>query len=178
MAGEALDTAGNRRGHGARVSLLAIAALIAVASVAACSTPRPQPTEKPIPGNLTPYPKRTFARGPNLVPFDALITWLDAHAEDTVRLPVTFTFDRISIQSARLGPATIWVNDSALGVSLVDRVNELCPGGGTCTVRLIGTWGGMKNSEASFNVHQVDGLMPDLANYAELETASQPRSLP
>lgn len=125
-----------------------------------------------------PYPKRTFARGPNLMPFDELITWLDAHTKDTVRIPVTFTFDRISIQRARLGLATIQVNDSALGVSLVDRVNALCPGGGTCTVRIIGAWGGMKNSQASFNVHQVDGLMPDLASYAELETASEPRSLP
>jgi len=91
---------------------------------------------------LRPHVELTFTRGPALSPPDALRAWLEQQGDRTVRLPVTLVLEAPHrIASARVGELPVTLDDSALGISLVDRLRQACPGQGECRVRLEGRWG-------------------------------------
>lgn len=107
----------------------------------------------------TPEPERTFVDGPTIEPPDKLLAWLDSTAAGEprrrVRLPVVVHFTsshRIGLDGGHIGvspaiaPGAIRVSldDTAMGVSLLDRVRDACPDEKQtdCAVWLEGTWAG------------------------------------
>jgi hypothetical protein len=140
--------------------------------IAGCSQPADRsaaPPETPPPRNgatdamperpLTPEPERTFVDGPPIDPPDALLKWLETTASadprPRIRLPVVVRFrdqHRLGLDGGHIGvsPAalpgviTVTLDDSAMGVSLLDRVRDACPDSNetVCPVWLEGTWAG------------------------------------
>ena len=107
----------------------------------------------------TPEPERTFVDGPPIEPPAALLAWLDktgaAEPRKRIRLPVVVRFKdahRIGLDGGTIGvspavaPGSIQValDDTAMGISLLDRVREACPDDKQteCVVWLEGTWVG------------------------------------
>jgi hypothetical protein len=108
---------------------------------------------------LTPEPERTFVDGPPIDPPDALLKWLEttasAEPRPRIRLPVVVRFrdqHRLGLDGGHIGvspaalPGVIQVtlDDSAMGIALIDRVRDACPDAKetVCAVWLEGTWGG------------------------------------
>jgi hypothetical protein len=108
---------------------------------------------------LTPEPERTFVDGPPIDPPDALLEWLETTASadprPRIRLPVVVRFrdqHRLGLDGGHIGvspaalPGVIGVtlDDSAMGISLLDRVRDACPDSKetVCPVWLEGTWAG------------------------------------
>ncbi|MFZ5479774.1 MAG: hypothetical protein ACOZNI_23620 [Myxococcota bacterium] len=123
-----------------------IALLIACAGLAA-ATP-PPPPEPPVATPLKPPPPVAFEDGPSVADPAALLAWLEAGKGRLVQLPVVVAFD----DKHRLGVARAWVgddevglrlhlDDTAMGVALIDHLRRDCPKGPTCAVWLEGTWG-------------------------------------
>lgn len=146
-----------------------ITLLFALGMLAAC-VPAATKTESSMEkGNKQPYPKREFTMGAPLRPTEGLVAWLDeqkkANAKTVVRVPVTTSYDRISIKVTQIGDLPVRVQDAALGVSFLERANQYGKGQTTCVLSLIGYWRG----EGVFDVIQVEGLAPEGAAHAEVE---------
>src|SRR5262245_22115975 len=89
-----------------------------------------------------------------VTPAAELLKWLDAQKRDIaepvkLRVPVTITFtnaNQIAIARTTIGAAAdalqIRLDDSALGISLMDRIRGKCPGT-TCAVWIEGNWRGV-----------------------------------
>lgn len=110
-----------------------------------------------LPGNKTPEAPVAYESGPALVPRAALLAWIDAQVNVSpprlTRVPVTVRFGEL--HRSGLGPAWIGVgepgpetialdlDDGALGIALVERVNRLCPdpAADRCALWLEGRWG-------------------------------------
>lgn len=107
------------------------------------------PTMTRAPGPKTPQPRRDFVAGPALAPADALLDWLKAHPDTLVRLPVVVRFAddwRHTLAEVYIGsdpdpaaarPAdaiTLHLDDTALGISLSDRLARLEPAAATVIV--------------------------------------------
>lgn len=94
---------------------------------------------------MTPAPSRTYVDGAALSDDAALLAWLEASDGKALRLPVALTFDdeyRLAIQTAQVGGVALKLDDTAMGVGVLDQVRTLCPKGEPgCTVWLEGTWG-------------------------------------
>ena len=84
---------------------------------------------------LTAYVEQAKEPGPKLAPEAALVAWLEGAGDAVLRLPLT-----IVDQGARLGSLAVEVDDTALGISLADRVRQACPGGRPCRVWVEGRW--------------------------------------
>jgi hypothetical protein len=101
----------------------------------------------------------SWVSGPNIEPADELLVWLSKNAAKSdgerrrLRVPVLVHFDedRLAIAGAFLGAASevskrvaLHLDDSALGISLRDRLRKRCaetqP---TCVVWLEGYWGSL-----------------------------------
>ncbi len=118
----------------------------------AASTPE---TMKP--GNMTPFDDSNWKDGPAILPKAALLTALSTKNTGgnrrLWRLPIFIELtpddDRayrrafISVDPAMPKESRIelWLEDSALGVSLQDRVRQYCPNGGSCGLWVAGYWG-------------------------------------
>ena len=131
-------------------ALLAVALLTACAArgadPSAARADPPDPTTEPaVAKPLTPAPARTYVDGAALDDDAALLSWLEASGGKALRLPVRLTFDdehRLAIQAATVGGVPLKLDDTAMGVAVLDQVRRLCPAGEPgCTVWLEGTWG-------------------------------------
>lgn len=147
--------------------VVALAVLLAACSSRPAERSATPPPETPaqngadaMPQHLkTPEPERTFVDGPPIEPPDALLKWLEttasAEPRPRIRLPVVVRFrdqHRLGLDGGHIGvspaamPGVIQVtfDDSAMGVSLLDRVRSSCPDEKqtVCAVWLEGTWGG------------------------------------
>ncbi len=89
---------------------------------------------------LQPSPKRAFVRGPTLAPAETLVARLAAHTGRLLRMPVVVERTPLGARGGTLGGVRVLLEDSALGISLADRVRTACPGEGPCTVWLEGRW--------------------------------------
>jgi hypothetical protein len=125
-----------------------------------------------------------FARGVALVPAADLVRWLAEQKRDIgkpvkLRLPVTLIFkdtNQLGIANATIGSAadapSVKLDDSALGVGIMDRIHGKCPGATTCAVWLEGNWRGIVDGKGQFFVTKVGpmieaGAAPD---HAEIES--------
>ena len=129
-----------------------------------------------MPQNLkTPEPERTFVDGQPIEPPAKLLEWLEstgsAEPRPHIRLPVVVRFSnphRIGLAGGHIGvslairPDAIQValDDTAMGISLLDRVRQTCPDDKQteCAVWLEGTWGG--GPERTFRVFRLVGANP------------------
>lgn len=109
------------------------------------------------PGPKVPDPVHTFDDGPGLSD-ETLDRWLRDRQGHTVQLPVVVTVTPLGVGPARLAydPAAeglaIALDDSAMGISLHDRLQPICAVG-ECAVILEGRWG-----EGGLSVRKVAGL--------------------
>jgi len=120
-----------------------------LALLAACSVPPPLNAENPV-RNLEPNTALDFVQGPKLDDATALLAALELAKADklSVRIPVAINVAAgdLGIESAALdcaeNPLALTLDDSTLGVSLLDRVSHLCPHEeAPCHVRVEGKWG-------------------------------------
>lgn len=98
---------------------------------------------------LQPAPTRAWVDGPALAPGDALVPWLTGpgSAED-IQIPVLVSWSALGVTGARVGveplPAdapAIQLDETALGIALIDQLRSACPGVKTCAVWLEGRMG-------------------------------------
>lgn len=89
---------------------------------------------------LVPYAEKAKERGPALEPVDALKAWLEDSGDAVLRVPLTVTQTPPMRLEARVGALPVRLDDTALGVSLVDRVRSACGETKTCTVWVEGRW--------------------------------------
>jgi len=132
------------------ISLLSISLLSTPGCAAQGSDPSPAsppaPTTEPaVATPMTPTSARSYVDGASLTDDTALLAWLEASDGRALRLPVTITFDdeyRLAIQTAHVGGVALKLDDTAMGVAVLDQVKGICPAGTPgCTVWLEGTWG-------------------------------------
>lgn len=93
----------------------------------------------------------TSGQGPSITPPDALKTWLDAHKDTTIQLPVVVESEVLGLGSSWIGTSDadpsedavrLFLNDSAMGIGLGDRLRSLCGNPPVrCVVWLEGKWG-------------------------------------
>ncbi len=108
------------------------------------------------PMTKAPRPPARFAPGPALSPTDALLAWLKQQGGERrprLRLPVVVTFSDghlgvaqafvgTSIDEPSVGRVHLHLDDSAMGVSLIDHLRRACdPFSSRCAVWLEGMWG-------------------------------------
>ena len=121
---------------------------------------------------LTPYQEKPKARGPRLEPLAELKRWLEAQP-GVLRVPLTL--ERGAPRGwtrAWLGPLEVKVSDSALGVSLADRLQVACPGEGECRVWVEGRWRDGKFHVLHFSRAIRPGEDADFVEY-EVEAPTQ-----
>lgn len=123
----------------------------------------------------TPEPERSFVDGPPIEPPGALLKWLESTAtaqpKKRIRLPVVVHFKdahRIGLDGGHIGtsPAALpgaiqlALDDTAMGISLLDRVRQACPDQKQtdCVVWLEGTWVG--GPRRQFQVLRLVGANP------------------
>ena len=84
-----------------------VALLFALGLAAACGPATTKTESAMAKGNMQPFPKREFTKGASIRPTEGLVAWLDerkkADAKTVVRVPVTTSFDRISIKETKIG---------------------------------------------------------------------------
>lgn len=135
-----------------------IALLFLACAGPAASAPRsPAPPEPAVATPLTSAPALSFEDGPAVDPAAPLLAWLSAGRGRVVQLPVTVAFDdefRLGVARAWVGPESgglrLKLDDTAMGVSLLDRLRAACPPGPTCRVWLEGTWGPLMDGMPDF----------------------------
>lgn len=121
---------------------------------------------------LRPHVDVPFTRGPALAPVEGLKAWLAAQRRDDghprlVRVPVVMDCDGLGQpRNARVGGLPVALDDSALGISLADRVRQACPGAATCHAWLEGLWDGDRIKVRRF----VRAVAPgEVADFVEVE---------
>lgn len=85
---------------------------------------------------MTSYVEKAKEKGPALDPPEALKAWLDDGGDSVVRVPLTVQ----KSVDARIGSLRVEVDDSALGVSLADRLRMACANEKKCTAWVEGRW--------------------------------------
>ena len=103
----------------------------------ACAT-----QEAAVAGPMTPAAAIEFEDGPLVADTAALREWLEAGGDRLVLVPVRVQVDALGITAAHLGELPVRLDDSALGVALLDRVRQACPAA-SCTVLLEARWGAL-----------------------------------
>jgi hypothetical protein len=86
----------------------------------------------------TPYLEKEKVAGPKVVPKEPLLAWLRQAGDAVIRFPVSVAPETSNV--GLLGELTVQLNDSALGMSLRDRLVTSCAGAPRCTVWLEGRW--------------------------------------
>lgn len=109
--------------------------LVLLALLGGCATAPVQPVARP----MVPYAEKAKEKGPALEPVEALKAWLDEGGDSVVRVPLTVTQAAPSVD-ARIGTLRVDLDDSALGISLAERVRMACAEQKTCTVWVEGRW--------------------------------------
>ena len=126
------------------------------------------------PGPMTPHQPRSFKPGSPLRPSERLEAWLDRQ-QGVLRLPVTISADSLGhVTRAMLGDLELKLGDSALGVSLADRIRQHCgprasdAGTPPCVLRLEGRW---VAGQRRFEISWVEGAVKpgEQADQAEVE---------
>lgn len=131
--------------------------------------------------------ERDFEAGPAVEEREQLLAWLAQHAREggsarTLRLPIALGLrdGGLHLGDAHLGLGSaeggvggerlvVLLDDSALGISLLDRVRQLARADGSCELWLEGSWLGSTRSGGSFAVQRVKGPI----GAAEREAASR-----
>ncbi len=133
----------------------------------------PIPAEEPaVARTMIPAPELSLVPGPALEPAAELRAWLDAAPQGQLRLPVVLAFadeHRLALGQAWLGvrpsepgrdAILLSIEDSALGIALLDRVREHCPGDQpACAMWLEGYWKRSPHLDADFSLRRVLGLV-------------------
>lgn len=125
-------------------------------------------------GNMTPYRDVTWKKGAPVLPKAALVAWLDALGPKTlVRLPVVVRFrpDGLGLDGGTAGELELRLNDSSLGVSLMDHARQASPERSSVALHLEGHWRGMQDGRGEFLLHRVHRQVPAGVDYAEAEAA-------
>ena len=113
------------------------AAMLLLWSVAACA---PVTAEIPM-RTKVPYVEKAKTVGPKLHEKEALETWLANAHEAVLRLPVTIERGGYGQRvGAKLGEREVGIDDSALGLSLTDRLRSASPSENPCRVWVEGRW--------------------------------------
>lgn len=117
--------------------------------------------------NKHPTRSSLFVHGPRITPGGTLEPWLLATAAETpprlVQLPITIVGG--DAQSGFLGRApspeviSVRLDDSALGVSLAERVRASCHDAASCTLWLEGYWQARDAGARAFKVTSVVGAL-------------------
>lgn len=115
-----------------------------------------------------------FVGGPRVDDPATLVAWLSRQREADgtpllVRLPVRVALDSTGVMGTRgwlgLPPASdsleVRLDDTALGIALVDRVRAYCRGGVPCVLWLEGTWTGRDANDRVFALTRVVGLLAE-----------------
>ncbi len=129
------------------------------------------------PGTKTAPEPSTWTDGPAIVAAADLVKWFEGEGKGAVvRIPVTVQATPLGIEKAWIGttdPLHVRVDDTALGVSLLDRVHQYCPDpAAVCTLWMDGHWGGIgggligqrpgdSKGEYVFSVHHVEGRVAE-----------------
>jgi hypothetical protein len=116
-----------------------VAVAVAVGATGGCRTdPAPPllssstaPPREPM-RPLTPAPARRFVFGAELLPAATLRPWLLARGDVVLRVPVAVDRGVAGLRGGRVGELDVTLDDTALGVGLVDRLRTACPGAGPC----------------------------------------------
>lgn len=107
-------------------------------------TPAPSSGGNMQPRLMQPTPKVQYTRGPPVEPSKELMAWLHKNADvqplRLVRLPVTVELRPLGIEHASVGGVSIALQDSALGISLLDRARRACGMERNCTMWMMGYW--------------------------------------
>lgn len=123
-------------------------------------------------GNKMPYPDITWTPGPALRPQSTLVAWLDSLGpKRLVRLPVIVRFreDKLGLEGGRAGDLELALNDSGLGVSLMDHARQASPERSSCAMHLEGHWRGMKDGKGELYLYRVHREVPTGMDHAEVE---------
>jgi hypothetical protein len=149
------------------------------ALLAACSSTTPSDAADPLaadgggPGATDrAESERSFEPGPAISEREPLVAWLAMHAREggsgaTLRLPVALALrdGGTHLGDAYLGleggaeRLVVLLDDSALGIALLDRVRQHARSDGSCALWLEGVWLGSTRSGGSFAVHAVRGAI-------------------
>ncbi len=135
-------------------ALRALPLLVAVAALA-CNGPGGPPLESPAPETsvtpTNPDASDRFVQGPPLAPRADLLAWLEGDGEGALlQIPVVVHLSPLGIDSAHIGAQAdaprddavrLKLDDTALGISLAERLREHCSDGDPCIVWLEGQWG-------------------------------------
>lgn len=149
--------------------------LLAVAPITLAETPHPMSR----PGPMTPEPKRTWEKGPPLLPAETLKAWLakqvDAQGKPRrVRLPVTVTLTPTGVDHRGVvgGGAglVLELDDSFMGVGLADHARSAAKGKPTVTLLVDGTLAGDGRLQVAW-IARVDSATP---GHAEVEAVAAP----
>lgn len=101
---------------------------------------------------MTPTPELTFSDGP-VWSDPTILTWLEGSKRAMLRLPVVVEFSdeyRLGVGRAWLGDhdgnapeaaVLLKLDDSQMGVALLDHLRKHCPAGARCAVLIEGMWG-------------------------------------
>ncbi|MBK9386271.1 MAG: hypothetical protein IPN34_15780 [Planctomycetes bacterium] len=124
------------------------------------------------PGPMTDEVERSFEPGPAIADRAELLAWLSARAREggsgtTLKLPIALELrdGGAHVGDAHLGldggdqRLTVLLDDSALGVALVDRARHHMRNDGTCALWLEGVWLGATQSGGRFAVSAVRGAI-------------------
>jgi hypothetical protein len=116
--------------------------------------------------------ERNFEPGPAISEREQLVAWLATHAREggsgaTLKLPVALALrdGGTHLGDAHLGleggveRLVVLLDDSALGIALLDRVRQHARSDGSCALWLEGVWLGSTRSGGSFAVHAVRGAI-------------------
>lgn len=106
---------------------------VLLALLGGCATAPVQPVGRP----LTAYAEKPKEKGPALEPPEVLRKWFEDGGDSVVRVPLTVTQQPLT---ARIGSLNVQLDDSALGISLAERVRMACGGEKSCTVWVEGRW--------------------------------------
>jgi hypothetical protein len=121
------------------VVAVVVAVAVFVGATGGCRTdpaPHPPPSSTAPPREpmrpLTPAPARRFVLGAELLPASTLRPWLLARGDVVLRLPVVVDRGVAGLRGGRVGELDVTLDDTALGVGLLDRLRSACPGAGPC----------------------------------------------
>ena len=134
--------------------------------------------ETPMTNPMRPTNSVSFIPGPAIKPSNQLLNWLNNETETTsgekkrLRLPVVIHFQdsyRLGIGDSFIGTSDqnrddnaifLSLSDSAMGVSLLSTLRDICPKeGNSCAVWLEGYWGSL----IDFDLPELSGRRKDRA---------------
>ena len=107
-------------------------------------------------------------------PACARVAWLDSQGPDRlVRMPVTIHFrpDGLGIDRGTVGELDLRLDDTRLGVSLMDHARQASPERSSVALHLEGHWQGVKDGRGVLSLHRVHRQVVTGVDYAEADSA-------